>query len=226
MSSMIASAEAELLEGTLEDGRLFVAPSRLGEASGLGLFAGVSFRRGDFMTIYAGPMLHREQLPTGFDTSYLLRVPNAGDSLIDGKMIAEAIRGNGENPAPNGRYYPPEGAREWRMGVASMANDPHDKSMYNAHISFKKPDGGNIKFKQPLGSNRALNELVPMIGVLYATRDINEGDEIYYAYGSEKPFEHFRKEMQEREKKERHKQELRNVWKLLWVPFDSKQPKS
>ena len=88
-----------------------------------------------------------------------------------------------------------------------MANDPRDRSLYNSSISFVKRQG----------ANRALAELAPMRAILFATRDIKIGEEIYYCYGSDKPFEKMRKEMQRRQAELQRRE--REVCRSVWVPY-------
>ncbi len=57
-----------------------------------------------------------------------------------------------------------------------------------------------------------------MRAILFATRDIKAGEEIFYNYGSEKPFEKMHKEMQRRKTESlRKKQE---VVRVTWVPYE------
>ena len=42
-----------------------------------------------------------------------------------------------------------------------------------------------------------LRELVLMQATLVASRDIAANEEVFYSYGSDKPFEHIRKKLQE-----------------------------
>ena len=116
------------------------------------------------ITSYEGPIIHRTEVEEAaqMDTSYVLRIPDSGGALIDGKPIGDAIRANPNNPGAWGRYYPIEGAPEWRQGAASMANDPRDVKLYNSRISFCRRQG----------ANKALTELAPMRAILFATRDI------------------------------------------------------
>ena len=216
---------------------MYVAASRLGAAAGLGLFAGVAYRRNDAITCYSGPLVYREQIPPDADTSYVLRLPNSGGKHIDGKPYADSIRSNPRNPGKDGRHFPVEGAKEWTAGAASMCNDPRQQHLYNARITFRKPQG----------ASKALCELVPMRAVLLATRDIAPDEEahtpplprsptrrsdspsraavpgccarqIYFNYGSAKPFEHFIKEQQREEKAKKEREQLRNVCNYQWVP--------
>ena len=63
------------------------------------------------ITSYEGPILYRSEVEEAtMDTSYVLRIPNSGGALIDGKPLADAIRANPHNPGAWGRYYPAEGA--------------------------------------------------------------------------------------------------------------------
>ena len=203
----------EEIGGTLADGRVVVQPSGLGPNSGLGLFAGRAFKSGDTITSYSGPLIDRAHIENSedYDTSYVLRIPNSGGQLIDGKPFADAIRQNTNNPGPWGRYYPvgtPEdGAQEWKEGAASMANDPRDARLYNSRLEFRKR----------VGANKALCDLAPMRAILYAARDLRAGEEIYYNYGSDKPFEKMKKEMQ-RKHAELQRRE-RDVCRSVWVPY-------
>ena len=65
-----------------------------------------------------------------------------------------------------------------------------------------------------------VRELAPVLPVLLATRDIECGEEIFYSYGSEKPFEHLRKALQEQEAQAK-KGAKANV-KLVWVPHQAR----
>ena len=56
---------------------------------------------------------------------------------------------------------------------------------------------------------------------MLATRAIGQGEEIYFNYGSQKPFEHFKKEQQREEREKREKEQMRNVCNLAWVPNPS-----
>ena len=207
--------EPEEIGGTLADGRVVVMPSGLGPGAGLGLYAGRAFKSGDVITSYSGPIIDRSQIEAAdsWDTSYVLRIPNSGGQLIDGKPFADAIRSNKNNPGAFGRWYPPgdkeDGAPEWHEGAASMANDPRDARLYNSRLEFKRRQG----------ANKALCELAPMRAILYATRDLRAGEEIYYNYGSDKPFEKMRKEMQK--KKAELQRRERDVCRSVWVPYEA-----
>ncbi|KAL1525846.1 hypothetical protein AB1Y20_020680 [Prymnesium parvum] len=205
LGQLLPEQEAEV-GGTLEDKQCFVMPSTLGAGSGLGLFAGK-------ITSYSGPILYREQLSDDQDTSYVLRLPNSGGALIDGKPIADVIRSNTANPAADGRYYPPPHSAAWRQGVASLCNDPRDVKRYNSKLVFRKRQGENKACS-------ALCELAPMRALLVATRDLQQGEEIFYKYGSEKPFEHFRKEAVKSHLAKKAKEDRREVIRVSWVPFE------
>ena len=157
--------------GTLADGGVDVRASTLGPDAGLGLFAGRPIRQHEVISSYYGPTVYREQLPAGFDTSYVMRLPNSGGALINGKPYADAIRANKANPTANGRYVPPDGAAEWHFGAAAMANDPRDAKRNNASLRYVKPQGGS----------KALRDLALVRPVLVATRDIEAGEEIFYS---------------------------------------------
>ncbi len=70
-----------------------------------------------------------------------------------------------------------------------------------------------------LGDNKALCELAPMRAILFATRDIRPMEEIYYNYGSDKPFEKMRKEAQQKKSLEQWKS--REVCRVTWVPHET-----
>ena len=109
-----------------------------------GLFAGQNFGSGDVITSYEGPILYRDEAEdSSKDTSYVLRIPDSGGALIDGKPIGDAIRKNPNNPGAWGRYYPAEGAVEWHQGAASKANDPRDSKLYNSRLHFVRRQGAN-----------------------------------------------------------------------------------
>ena len=252
-----AANRLDEMPGTLSDGRVFVAPSGLGEHSGFGLFANVGIKRNEVVTPYFGtPMyrcaaskqagqpaqrppsfpphpsqqqaqrpppshtplpadlslslfscaVHSDRITADFDTSYIMRIPNSGGVVVNGKVFADAIRSNTNNPAEDGRYYPAEGAMEWHLGAGvceqhsrstplspfphhnplsppfhislPLALPPSPPSMNNAMLSFQKPA------KEKTGKMR---ELAPSLPVLVATRDIGIGEEVFYSYGSEKP---------------------------------------
>ena len=201
--------EPEEVGGTLSDGRVVVMPSGLGPSAGLGLYAGRAFKNGDIITSYSGPIIDRATIEAAesWDTSYVLRIPNSGGQLIDGKPFADAIRSNTGNPGAFGRWFPADGAPEWHEGAASMANDPRDARLYNSRLEFRKRQG----------ANKALCELAPMRAILYAARDLRAGEEIYYNYGSDKPFEKMRKEMQKKQAELQRRE--RDVCRSVWVPY-------
>ena len=60
---------------------------------------------------------HSDRITADFDTSYIMRIPNSGGVVVNGKVFADAIRSNTNNPAEDGRYYPAEGAMEWHLGA-------------------------------------------------------------------------------------------------------------
>ena len=208
LAELLPVGEGEV-GGTLADGRVFVRESGLGKGSGFGLFAGKSFSSGEVITSYEGPIFYRSEVEeaTQNDTSYVLRIPNSGGALIDGKPIGDAIRANPSNPGAWGRYYPPEGTPFWRQGVASMANDPRDQRLYNSRLQFVTRKG----------ANRALAELAPMRALLLATRDIKIGEEVFYNYGSDKPFEKMRKAQRAKQLELQRKE--RDVCRSVWVPY-------
>ncbi|KAG8459897.1 hypothetical protein KFE25_010946 [Diacronema lutheri] len=167
--------------GTLANRRVFVAQSTLGACAGLGLFAAQPFEAGEFVTAYSGNLLYKAEVEAskGVDQSYMLRIPGSGGQLIDGGPFALALRANPSNPQPgSGHWQPLDGAPEWHLGAASMANDPRRTAMYNSRLVFKCPKGGH----------RDVAQLVPMRAYLCATQRIEAGSEILYNYGSDKPF--------------------------------------
>ena len=124
--------------GTLADKRVDVRKSTLGECAGLGLFAAIPIGAGEVISSYHGTLVYREALAPGTDTSYIVRLPDAGGALINGKPYADAIRANPANPREDGCHYPIEGAAEWHVGAGAMANDPRDQKLYNARLNFVK----------------------------------------------------------------------------------------
>ena len=54
-----AANRLDEMPGTLSDGRVFVAPSGLGEHSGFGLFANVGIKRNEVVTPYFGTPMYR-----------------------------------------------------------------------------------------------------------------------------------------------------------------------
>ena len=190
--------------GTLADKRVDIKESTLGSQAGLGLFAAVRIRNGETISSYWGCPLYKEEMDPGFDTSYVMRLPNSGGALIDGKPYADAIRANTSNPSDDGRYFPVDGAAEWSLGAAAMANDPRDKRKNNALLNYVKPK--NVA--------KALRELALVRPVLTATRDIDVGEEIFYSYGSDKPFEHIRKTLKAQQQKSKSQAEQ---CRLIWV---------
>ena len=195
--------------GTLAEGRVDVRKSTLGEHAGLGLFTRVPFKQHEVIASYYGTTLFRETLEPDADTSYIMRLPDSGGALINGKPFADAIRANPRNPTADGRYYPCECAPEWHLGPGAMANDPRDPKRNNAQLRYVKPKDGH----------KALRELALVRPVLVATRDLQPDEEVFYSYGSEKPFEHLRKQLAAQKEKEKNKGKA-DVCKLVWVPND------
>jgi len=74
------------------------------------------------------------------------------------------------------RYFPLEGSPEWHQGAACMANDPLDVGRYNSRLKFVNRVG--------TGKERLL---FPRRPILFATRVIREGEEIFFRYGSKTP---------------------------------------
>ena len=191
--------------GTLANKRVFVAESQLGAASGLGLYAGVRFKAGDVITSYARPILYRDEAEALQDTSYVLRIPNSGGAVIDGKPCADAIRANATNPGAWRRYYPCEGAsevatarRRWRTTRATNGCTTRGSSS----------SGGKARTGRSPSSRRCAPS---------STRRARwSGEEIYYNYGSDKPFEKFRKEMHKRQVELQRRE--RDVCRSVWVP--------
>ena len=213
MLVLLNSSQSEQVQGCLADNRVYVQESYLAGA-GLGLFAGVAYTKGENITTYDGPMMYREQLSEESDKSYVLRIPNSGGVVIDGKPMADAIRANPRNPEQDqGKrqvFRPIAGSEWWYRGVGSMANDPCGKTgLLNAKISFCKH----------IGINRHLSDLAPMRAVLVATRDIAEGEEIFFRYGSEQPFKHIVKGAQEMEQARRREAILRDSYRRTWVEY-------
>ena len=193
--------------GTLADGRVYMQPSTLGEGAGLGLFAGRKLARGDVVSSYYGVPLYREQLGESFDV-----VRRAAAQLGRHAAQRQGVRRRDprepEQPCGRRPVLPCAGAKEWSLGAGAMANDPRDRKRNNAMLTFVKPAGGA----------KALRELALVRPTLVATRDIDAGEEVFYSYGSDKPFEHIRKALQA-QKDERDKERAKQAAvKLVWVP--------
>ena len=54
---------------------------------------------------------------------------------------------------------------------------------------------------------------------MMATRDVEVGEEIFWSYGSEKPFEHIRKQAQQQQQQSKGRKG--DTCKLVWVPHDT-----
>ena len=63
-----------------------------------------------------------------------------------------------------------------------MANDPRCKERYNSRLVFKTREGS-----QPW--SRQVCVLLPGHPILVASRYIRKGEEIFFEYGSDTPFE-------------------------------------
>ena len=74
------------------------------------------------------------------------------------------------------RYFPLEGVPEWHQGVACIANDPLVVGRYNSRL----------KFVNRLGTCKE-RMLFTRHPILFATRVIREGEEIFFRYGSKTP---------------------------------------
>ena len=132
----------------------FVAPSQLGPESGLGLFAGVDFESKQNVTEYTGDIIHRDSAE-GRDQCYMLRIPDSGNMLIDGKVFAESLT----HKTGGNRFQPERGANEFHWGAGAMANDPsnQDRLKANTKIVFILPKGH---------STRELQQLAPQVAFL------------------------------------------------------------
>ena len=54
--------------------------------------------------------------------------------------------------------------------------------------------------------------------MLVATRDLAVGEEVFWNYGSEKPFEHIRKQLEAQKQQSKKSEQL---CKLVWVKHDA-----
>ena len=146
----------------------------------------------------------REEMGADYDTSYVMRLPDSGGALIDGKPYADAIRANPANPSADGCHVPLAGAAAWGFGAGAMANDPRDKRRTNALLAFVKP----------AAVGKAVADLAVVRPVLLATRQIEPGEEVFYSYGSNKPFERLRQALQAAQQKEAKGKQI--GCKLVW----------
>ena len=90
-----------------------------------------------------------------------------------------------------------------------MANDPRNAQRNNARLAFVKPAGGA----------KALRDLALVRPVLIATRRIEPNEEVFYSYGSSRPFESMRRDAHKQQQK--LQQKSRGVCRLVWVPHES-----
>ena len=104
---------------------------------------------------------------------------------------------------------PIEGAIEWRLGAGSLGNDPRDRRVTNCMLAFKRIPKGHTKY---------VNELAPPLPLLLATREIEANEELFYSYGSDKPFEHIRKALHAQQ--QASKAGKKEVCKLVWQPYE------
>lgn len=163
--------------GTLCNRKVVVKDSRLPNA-GRGLFAAQPFRKGQLITIYGGKLLTAKEA-AGVESSYLLRISGEGGRqecfyVVDGAHFADRLchrEGDLYLPAPDD----PERERLQVQGAGSLANSmPRNAPECNAHLAF-----------QHIGRTE-VDQLLPKLPMLIASRDIAADEEVYFDYNSER----------------------------------------
>lgn len=163
--------------GSLLNRKVVVKQSRVPN-SGRGLFAGVSFRRGQVVTIYGGRLMTAREAEN-VNSDYLLRISGEGGKkecfyVVDGAHFASGLthrEGDLYMPAPSD----PEQQRLRAQGAGAMANAaPRSAESCNAQLEFRH-----------LGRS-ALDRMLPALPMLIARREIEIDEEILFDYGSER----------------------------------------
>ena len=177
--------------GNILNRKVVVRKSEL-PGAGRGLFAGITFKPNDVITLYGGALLterqarEKESEPGGHD--YMLRISAKDGSalaFVDGRQFS--VDGLSQEPDADGYYLPlpdphdPE-ARDARgkQGAGSVVNDPT--------LIVNASDRVNAAFKfYQLGRGEQA-KLLPRVPVVVATKHIGPGEEIFVRYGTDKPF--------------------------------------
>ena len=162
--------------GTLCNRKVVVKDSRLPNA-GRGLFAAVPFRKGQLITIYGGKLMTAKEAAS-VESSYLLRISGEGGRqecfyVVDGAHFADRLchrEGDVYLPAPDD----PERDRLQAQGAGSLANSQPRGPDCNARLAF-----------QHMGRTE-IDQLLPKLPMLIASRDIAADEEILFDYGSER----------------------------------------
>jgi hypothetical protein len=159
--------------GTIANRKLTVGDSFLAEDAGRGLFAGQPFRKHDLITIYGGELIHKSEAKSR-DPTFILHIKDS-DWVVDGAAVAMGF----ERVAPrwDEPHQPKQHADVSNAGLGALGNQ-----------GGKRKEDNNAKFEYvPLSNDKSLSHL-PRVPVIVATRDIEEGEEIMYPYGSDAPF--------------------------------------
>ena len=177
--------------GNILNRKVVVRKSEL-PGAGRGLFAGITFKPNDVITLYGGALLterqarEKESEPGGHD--YMLRISAKDGSalaFVDGRQFS--VEGLSQEPDADGYYLPlpdphdPE-ARDARgkQGAGSVVNDPT--------LIVNASDRVNAAFKfYQLGRGEQA-KLLPRVPVVVATKRIEPGEEIFVRYRTDKPF--------------------------------------
>jgi hypothetical protein len=161
--------------GTLANGQVDIRPSAV-PGGGRGLFARVPFAKGACITVYSGEILTAAEAQQRADHSYIMRISDSSPpTFVDGSFYSNGITRCECVDGRVVRYLPePHDATRFEAtGPGPMANH-QPAGVANAQLIF-----------QPLGSKYRLLPRVPM---LVAKHPIGVGEEIFYDYGTDKPF--------------------------------------
>lgn len=162
--------------GTIANGKVEIRRSRVASVTdhdtpGRGLFAKADFATGDIITVYGGEPIDIDVATTQKSTvahRFMLRISDS-DFVVDGSQFANGIA---RTPSQDGIFHPTStSGKQLQQGAGAMANHASGFSA-NAVISF-------VAFRQ---SNAY--RTFPRIPTLRAKRNINQGDEILYNYGT------------------------------------------
>ena len=176
--------------GNILNRKVVVRKSEL-PGAGRGLFAGITFKPNDVITLYGGGLLterqarEKESEPGGHD--YMLRISAKDGSalaFVDGHQFADGLS---REPDADGLYLPlpdPDDsgvlAARLKQGPGSVVNDPT--------LIINASDKVNAAFRfYQLGRGEQA-KLLPRVPVVVATKHIGPGEEIFVRYGTDKPF--------------------------------------
>ena len=161
--------------GTLANGQVEIRPSAV-PGGGRGLFALVPYAKGACVTVYSGEVLTADQAKQRKDQSYVMRISDSSPpTFVDGSFYAQGITRCECAEGRVVRYLPEPGdaTRFEATGPGPMANHAEAR-VANCQLIF-----------QPLSQK---HRLLPRVPLLVAKHPIAVGEEIFYDYGSDKPF--------------------------------------